>query len=162
MDKVAEEFRAKNQNNPRNDKYGKKNLQLQFQLRVCNNKDPTKKQEKYFNPFFLRQFFHGAITSMQLSITNLSIPGLFFAMISCKYVKVTVLGVTAQKYRTDHPGTFQAQSVFLHFEDKNNGKKMDRNTQEATGDPVLCKFQSSVALVQNTLNLPGEKLDTPI
>ena len=68
MDKVAEVFSENNPNDPVNGKDRKQYLQLQLQLREYNNKDPEKKQEKYFNSFFIRQLFHRAITGIQLSI----------------------------------------------------------------------------------------------
>ena len=60
------------------------------------------------------------------------------------------------------PGTFQAQSVYPTFEDQNNGDKVDRNKQEATGYPVLCPVRSAAALVRNTLRPPGKNLDMPV
>ena len=59
-------------------------------------------------------------------------------------------------------GNFQDQAVSLTFKDLNKGNKMDRTTQEATGDPVLCPLLSAASLVQNTLSLSESKLYTPI
>ena len=61
-----------------------------------------------------------------------------------------------------NPKTFQDQAVYLYPKDQNNGDKMDINTQEATGDPVICPVRPEAALVQNILILPGSNLDTPI
>eukprot|EP00957_Ditylum_brightwellii_P207179 15351855-Ditylum_brightwellii.AAC.1 len=57
---------------------------------------------------------------------------------------------------------YQAQHVSITFEDQKNGDKMDRCTQEATGDPVLCPVRAAAAVVTYVLSIPGTDLDTPI
>ena len=53
MDKLAEMFRANNQNEPRNGKYWKQDLQTQLILIFYKNKDPVTNQERSFTLFFL-------------------------------------------------------------------------------------------------------------
>eukprot|EP00957_Ditylum_brightwellii_P006234 472787-Ditylum_brightwellii.AAC.1 len=39
---------------------------------------------------------------------------------------------------------------------------MDRNTQDATGNTVLCPVRAAAALVQRIQKMPGTDLETPI
>ena len=176
MDKVAEVFRSNNRGDPRNGTDGKQDIQLKLQLMGYKSKDPATKQEKAFTPFFFRQLYHRSITSMQLMIANLAILAFFFAMRSCEYVKTSGERKTKlvrlqnlefwsiHNHRLDlkRSNLYQTQLVSITFEDQKNGEKMDRCTQDATGDLVMCPVRAAAALVKYIYNIPGTDLDIPI
>eukprot|EP00957_Ditylum_brightwellii_P181180 13800979-Ditylum_brightwellii.AAC.1 len=86
---------------------------------------------------------------MQLVTSNLAVLAFFFAMRSCKYVKTSgerktkllrvrnleFWGMYNNRMDLKSSNLYQAQHVSITFEDPKNGDKMDRCTQEATGDP---------------------------
>ena len=91
---------------------------------------PSDKARKYFTPLLLIQLFQRDITGIQLSIANLAILGLFFAMRSYEYVKeakgerktqliipqnIECWGVQNKRIEFINPGTSQEKPVSLTF-----------------------------------------------
>eukprot|EP00957_Ditylum_brightwellii_P082899 6303034-Ditylum_brightwellii.AAC.1 len=56
----------------------------------------------------------------------------------------------------------KARAIPITFEDQRNGENMERNTQEAIGNPVLCPVRATAALVEKILKIPDVNNETPV
>jgi len=116
----------------------------------------------------LRKFYHLAVSSFDKALCQLFIGAFFFAMRSCKYVKVQgprkTKILTVQKIRFfvgNHPLQYSdknlasADCVSITFEYRKREVKNDIITQHRLGDPIICPVKSWAAIVKRILSYSG-------
>jgi hypothetical protein len=85
---ICATFRENGRPNPTKDN----DLQLSFilhrQFRAFKNADPKEKQQKVIPAWVIAEIAKRNLTELQRAISQLTILAFFFAMRSCKYVKV--------------------------------------------------------------------------
>jgi hypothetical protein len=154
-------------------------------LRACDNTDPPKRKQKAATPQLLRAMFEqsGAGTEPQKDthdaiIAEIAISAYFFAMRSCEITATTTPGRTkiirlkgvvfrdSRHREIPHSSAEElttARRVTVTFENQKNGLKMDKRTQERTGDSVMCPVRRLASLVLRVLrNVPNAGPETPI
>lgn len=88
MDCVAQTFKLANRPDPRLDADGKLAFLRQRQLRGYKSSDPGEKPQAAVTGSVLRKFYALSISPTDKALCKLFIGAFFFAMRSCKYVKV--------------------------------------------------------------------------
>ena len=154
-------------------------------LKACDNTDPPKRKQKAATPQLLRALFEqsGAGTeagrdTREAVVAELAIAAYFFAMRSCEITATTTPGRTkimrlkcvvfrdATHREIPHSSEQDlpmARRVTVTFENQKNGLKMDKRTQERTGDSVMCPVRRLASLVLRVLDrIPGAEQETPI
>lgn len=86
---VAQAFRSNNRPDPRLDCDGKTSYHLSEQLKGYKNQDAGKKKQKALPMYVLRRMYELAVTKKQKDQVWLLVGAIFFAMRSCKYLKIT-------------------------------------------------------------------------
>ncbi|KAI2503570.1 hypothetical protein MHU86_10857 [Fragilaria crotonensis] len=153
-------------------------------FQACENGDPPKRKQRAITPQLLRSMYKeagGASTSRQcptgLVIAEIAIVAYFYAMRSCEITSTTSPGRTkitrlrgvvfrdATHREIPHASSRVggASRVTVTFENQKNGLKMDRRTQERTGDPVMCPVTQLASLIRRILKAdPQAGPDTPV
>jgi hypothetical protein len=117
------------------------------------------------------------ITELQQAIGQLTTMAIFFAMQSCKYLKVT----QAEKQQTDifcfcnlrfftnrkliehnNPHLEFSDCISITFEMQKKDKKNNTITQMALGDINMCPVRMGTTIVQRIQSYKGANNDTPI
>ena len=116
-------------------------------------------------------------TELDRATAQLATIGIFFAMRSCKYLKVTaaeqrrteILRLRNIRFFTgteilghDHPQLEYAECVAITFERQKKDEKMDTITLIASGDAVLCPVRAAAAIVRRIRKYPGSSQNSPI
>ena len=154
-------------------------------LKACDNVDPPKRKQKAATPQLLRAMFEqsGAGTidrrdTREAVIAEIAIAAYFFAMRSCEITETATPGRTKiirlegvvfrdSKHReiphTSKQDLGTARRVTVTFENQKNGLKMDKRTQERTGDSVMCPVRRLASLVLRVLErVPNSGHETPV
>ena len=84
---VAQAFRSNNRNDPRLDSNNKTCFIIQEQLRGYRNQDGSRRKQKALPMMVLRKMMELSSSERDLAVTWLLIGAIFFAMISCEYLK---------------------------------------------------------------------------
>jgi hypothetical protein len=153
-------------------------------LRACDNVDPPKRKQRAATPQLLRAMFEhtgagkkNSGDSREAVTAEIAIAAYFYAMRSCEITETTTPGRTKiiclrglvfrdsahREIPHSSPQLRDAHRVTVTFENQKNGLKMDRRTQERTGDAVMCPVLRLASLVQRVLRtVPGAGPETPI
>jgi hypothetical protein len=86
---VAQAYRLADRPDPRLDRDGKSSFLLQRQIRGYKKLDPSKKQQVALTGSILRELHKMAFTPLKKALCELFVGAFFFAMRSCKYLKVS-------------------------------------------------------------------------
>jgi hypothetical protein len=167
-------FRENGQPNPTKDN----DLQLSFilhrQFRAFKNADPEEKQQKAIPACVIAIIAKQKLTELQRAILQLTILAFFFAMHSCKYVKVQqhkkgrtkilclrILRFFKNGRLVDHndPSLKYANCINITFKMQKKDQKNDTTTQMASGDVTLCPVQAATAIICRIQSYPGANDD---
>jgi hypothetical protein len=88
LDCVAQAYKLADRADPRLDADGKLAFLLQRQFRGYKSADPGEKPQVAITGSVLRKFYQLALSAFDKALCELFIGALFFAMRSCKYIKV--------------------------------------------------------------------------
>jgi hypothetical protein len=163
--------------NPTKDKDLQLSFILQRQFRAFKNANPKEKQQKAIHACVIAKIAKRKLTELQCATLQLTIFAFFFAMRSCKYVKVT----QQEKCRTEilrlqnlrffnngrlvphnDPNLEYSNCLSITFEMQKKDKKNDTMTQMALGNITLCPVCAAAAIVRRIRSYPGANDDTPI
>ncbi len=86
---ISSTFRENGRPNPTKDEDLQLSFILQQQCRAFKNADPKEKQQKAIPACVIAEIAKCKLTELQCATLQLTILAFFFAMCSCKYVKVT-------------------------------------------------------------------------
>jgi hypothetical protein len=154
-------------------------------LTACDNVDPPKRKQKAATPQLLRAMYEqsGAGSksgkdARDATVAEIAIAAYFFAMRACEITKtaspgrtkiIRLKGITfrdAMHREIPHSSPDElrlARRVTVTFENQKNGLKMDKRTQERTGDAVMCPVRRLSSLVLRVLDsVPNSGPETPI
>jgi len=174
---VCSTFREQGQPNPSKDEDLQSCFLLQRQFRSYVNDDPKQKQQKAIPLCVIAEIGKRRTTELQRAIGQLTAVAIFFAMRSCKYLKVT----QAEKRRTDilrvrnlrffrdgkliehsDPHLEFSDCISITFEMQKKDEKNDTVTQQASGAVSMCPVQMAAAIVRRIRSYKGSDDNTPI
>jgi hypothetical protein len=168
---VASTFRDNDRPNPTRDEDGELGRLLSRLWRAFRAKDPAEKQQKALPAVVLLEIAKLQHTETQRAISQLSIGAFYFAMWSCKYVKVpaaenrlrcVVFRRNGAIIPHDSPDLELADFVSITFEMQKKDEKFDRVTQHATGHEIMCPVRIWAAIIKRIRSYPGADDDTPV
>jgi hypothetical protein len=160
---ICATFRENGRPNPTKDD----DLQLSFilhqQFRAFKNADKKEKQQKAIPTCIIPEIAKRNLTELQHAISQLTILAFFFAMRSCKYVKVQ----QHKKQRTEilrlrnlpffkngrlvehnDPSLEYADCINVTFKMQKKDKKNDTTTQMASSNITLCPVRTAAAIIR--------------
>jgi hypothetical protein len=139
---------------------GKLSFILQCQFRDYKSSDPGEVPQVAITGSVLRKFLELSIFSVDKAMCELFIGAFFFAIRSCKYVKVNgphktkLLKVSNIRFfcgnrnvKHSEPKLHLAECVSIIFEHQKRDAKNDTITQHRSGDRVLCLVRVWAAIV---------------
>ena len=167
MDYVASTFRDHQHPDPRLNNFGKTSRLLSKQYKGYKNEDKPIKQQKALPLCIIKNLAKNKSTKRAKAIGDLAIMAFFFAMRSCKHLKVTEKEEDRKKKRLrirnfcffqngrelpKKVSTLQsADYVFATFEDQKNNNKYDTITMHNSGEKLLCLVRSIARIIQHIL-----------
>lgn len=147
------------------------------QYSAYKNDDPRKIPEKAVLHCIISLIALEHATEKQRTITQLVIGASYFAMRSCKYLKVPrqddkktkQLTLSNIRFYSDghliahsSPNLSTAASISITFESQKNSRKFDTITQWHTTHQTLCPVKQWASLVQRIKSYPNATINTPV
>ena len=150
---------------------------LQREFRLFKNTDPEEKHQKAIPISVISELIHRYGTDLEQATGKLATIGIFFAMRSCEYLKVTkpdqrrteILRLRnirffqgVEQVGHDHKELESANCIALTFERQKKDKKIYTVTLMVSQDARLCPVRASAAIVRRIRKYPGSSQDSPI
>ena len=176
VDHVAQTFRSSNQPDPRNDNRGCLSYVLQQQYKGYKNQDKNVKKQKALPLIVLRELHKNKTTVKNIAIAQLCIGTIFFAMLSCEYLRTNipeerkltntlllhnirfyVKGRQAPHY---HPRLALSETVTTTFEFQKSDEQHESVTMHCSGCTLLCPVRPWSSIVRRVISYPGTTIDT--
>eukprot|EP00978_Attheya_sp_CCMP212_P004474 scaffold9753_cov35-Attheya_sp.AAC.2 len=178
VDYVASTFQDFSQRDSRKNSTGQTSRILSRQYRGYRNTDPAVKQQKAIPVCVVRQVGQSRASLKDIAAGQLSPGAFYFAMRSCKYLKVTAKIENRQTkllcirnirffnrnclVEHDDPRLCMSLSVSITFEFQKNDKRNDTVTMHRAGDAYMCPVVAWAAVVQRILSYPGTRPETTV
>ncbi len=174
---VCVTFRENGYQNPSINDDGQPAFILQQDFRSFKNTDPEEKHQKAIPMSVISELIRQDSTELKQATGKLATVGIFFAMRSCKYLKVAkpdqqrtkILRLRnvrifrgAEQLGHNHRELEFADCVALTFERQKKEEKMDMVTLMASQDACLCPVKGAAAIVRRIRKYPGSSQDSPI
>jgi hypothetical protein len=174
---VCTSFREWGYPNPSLDEDGRPAFILQQEFQAFKNTDPAKRHQAAIPLSIISEINKRQGTELAKATAELANLGIFFAMQSCKYLKVP----QADQRRTeiirlrnvrffqgnkqlnhDHPDLEYAECVSITFERQKKDKKMDTVLLMASEDILLCPVRVAASIVKRIRSYLGTTQNSPI
>jgi hypothetical protein len=174
---VCATFRENGHPNPTFDEDDKLAFILKQEFRSFKNSDPKEKHQKAIPLSVISEVNKRNSSELKRATGQLATLAIFFAMRSCKWLKVQ----QAKQQRTkitrqrnirffkgkeqlehDHPDLEFANCIAITFKRQKKEQKMDTVTLMASKDVFLCPVRAAAAIVQMIKNYPGCSINSPI
>jgi hypothetical protein len=174
---ISATFRENGQPNPTKDNDLQLRFILQCQFHAYKNANPKEHQQKAIPACVIAKISKQTLTGLQCAILQVTILALFFAMRSCKYVKVQ----QQEKWQTKilrlqnlrffkngklvnhhNPSLKLANCINITFKLQKKDKKNKAVTHMSSGDVTLCPVRAAAAIICRIQSYPGANNDTPI
>jgi hypothetical protein len=168
IDCVAQAYRLANRPDPRLDRDGKSSFLLQCQIRGYKKLDPSKKQQVALTGSILRELHKMAFTPLEKALCELFTGAFFFAMRSCKYLKVSGERRTKiiqlqnirffkGKREVSHsdPTLSSSSTVSITFVLQKKEEKFDTVTHHRSNHSFICPVITWARIVQRIRRYPN-------
>ena len=150
---------------------------LQQEFRLFKHSDPEEKHQKTIPMSVISKLVQRNSTELKKATGKLATIKIFFAMSSCKYLKVAkpdqqrtkILRLRndrffqgAEQFGHNHRELELADCVALTFKRQKKDEKIDTVTLLASQDIYLCPVRAAAAIVKRIRKYPGSSQDSPI
>ncbi len=177
MQYVCTTFQENGYQNPFIDDDGQPAFILQQEFRSFKNTDPEEKHQKAIPMSVISELIRRDSTKLKQATGELATVRIFFAMRSCKYLKVAkpdqqrteILRMRnvrffqgTEQLGHDHRELEFADCIALTFKRQKKEEKIDMVTLMASQDAHLCPVRGAAAIVRRIRKYPGSSQDSPI